>query len=380
MRRSLLRPAAFRFTCLVTTITCAFAQESAPEPPLDLGSGVTLEMIRVFPGIFEQGSPAEEVGRNADETRRPVTLTRPFSLGKTPVTRGLFARFVAETGYRTEAEGGASGGFGWDGAKLTQRKEFTWRNPGFSQNDAHPVVMVTFNDAKAFLAWLTRKTGRAFDLPTEAQWEYACRAGSTTAFPNGDALSNANAIAWHQGNAGQGTRPVGSLAPNAWGFLDLNGHVWEWCADWFGPYEPGEQTDPMQNASNLSDKPRRVLRGGSWLRDAASARSASRYRNDPQSRNADNGFRVMTYAPSGNPPPPAAPLRPAPRGAAPVEVERAEAPVDPPVNPFGNPGAGDGAPHREASPPIDRDASMSAVKAGSWMLGLVFALGRSRSR
>ena len=174
------------------------AQDSPPEVNLALGNGVELPLIRVESGSFQQGSPPGESGRGADEIQREVTLTRPFYLGKFPVTRGQFARFVAESGYRTEAEVGTSGGFGWDGTQLVQRKEFTWRNPGFAQTDDHPVVIVTFNDAKAFLGWLSRKTGGTFDLPTEAQWEYACRAGTTTAFPNGDDPAAVDMLVWHK--------------------------------------------------------------------------------------------------------------------------------------------------------------------------------------
>ncbi len=171
---------------------------------VDLGGGQTLEAVRIAPGRFQQGSPADEAGRGADETQRNVTLTRAFFLGKYPVTRGQFARFVSESGYRTEAEIGPSGGFGWDGAKLTQRKDFTWKNPGFAQTDTHPVTVVTCKDADAFLRWLSRKSGRTFALPGEAQWEYAARSGGAPALD-----------AWHKDNSGNSTHPVGEKAVNA---------------------------------------------------------------------------------------------------------------------------------------------------------------------
>lgn len=271
----------------------ASAQDAPPELTVDLGSGVSLDLVLIKAGKFSQGSPATEPGRSDDETRREVTITKDFYIGRYEVTVSQFERFVAATGYKSEAEKGTSGGFGWNGQALEQRPSFNWKNPGFPQSEGHPVTIVTYDDAMAFARWVSQKAGRPTTLPTEAQWEFAARAKSSSIYPaSGARTPSPESLGWFKANASGGTHAVGEKAANGMGLFDMAGNVAEWCLDWYGPYDPAATTDPVEVRSNLGDKPRRVLRGGSWLRDPKNGRSAARYRSTPGSRNADNGFRV----------------------------------------------------------------------------------------
>ena len=215
-------------------------------------------------GTFMMGSPTSENGRNDDEKQHQVTLTKGFWMMETEVTQ-------------------------------KQWKAVMGNNPSNFKGDDLPVEQVSWNDCQEFCKKCVQ-LGLLVQLPTEAQWEYACRAGSTTAYFWGNALNGDKANC--DGNYPCGTTtigkylkkttPVGSYAANAWGLYDMHGNVWEWCQDWFGDYPSGSVTDPT-GPSNGSD---RVIRGGSWNSDARSCRSAYRFYNEPGYRSNRLGFRV----------------------------------------------------------------------------------------
>ena len=154
---------------------------------IELGDGVKLEMVLIPAGSFVMG---DDTGLDDAKPVHKVTITKPFYLGKYEVTVEQFRQFVEATGYVTDAEKGTGfqGAFGWnrDTMEFKMNEKYSWRNTGFAQSDAHPVVNVSWNDAMEFCKWLSSKEGKSYRLPTEAEWEYACRAGTTTRYSHGD--------------------------------------------------------------------------------------------------------------------------------------------------------------------------------------------------
>lgn len=166
-------------------------------------------------------------------------------------------------------------------------------NPSSFQGDNNPVEQVSWNDATEFCRKLSQKEGNIYTLPTEAQWEYACRGGTTTIFNSGNSLSNLNDSAWYESNSGAKTRPVGTKKPNHFGLYDMHGNVYEWCRDFYDSnyYNRNDNIDP-ENATSV-DLDYRSLRGGSWYSPARGCRSAPRYRYLPAARSYYIGFRVV---------------------------------------------------------------------------------------
>jgi formylglycine-generating enzyme required for sulfatase activity len=270
-----------------------------------------MQFVRIAPGEFMMGSPASEAGRLAGETQHQVRLTHPFLLGAHLVTRGQFAQFVREASYQSDAEKEGSA-IELVGRAVRQVKGASWKKPGFEQTNLDPVVSVSWNDAQAFCAWLSKKEEkekRTYRLPTEAQWEYACRAGAATAYPWGNDIDGGQgfcniadktlqakfpdvaAIDWSDGF--MHTSPVGTFRPNAWGLYDMVGNALEWCEDWMGPYPTGHVVDPKGPALGTF----RILRGGSWSDAPALCRSAQRFERPQDYRSAVTGFRCLLDVP-----------------------------------------------------------------------------------
>ncbi len=256
------------------------------------------EMVVVPAGSFTMGSPESEKGHSKDEgpTHR-VTIPSPFAVGKHEVTRGEFGRFMAATGHSTGDSCNT-----WESSKWKERSGRGWRNPGFSQTDRDPVVCVNWEDAQAYVRWLSKKTGMAYRLLSEAEWEYAARAGTRTARFWGESESgqcqNANgadsssgvdwAVSCTDGYAK--TAPVGSFTANAFGLHDVLGNVWEWVEDCWNENYEGAPSDG--SAWRSGDCSNRGIRGGSWLRGPVFQRSAGRSGSFTDDRFCDDGFRV----------------------------------------------------------------------------------------
>ena len=223
--------------------------------------GLGLELLPVAAGEFMMGSPSNEKDRGKDETLHRVKISKPFWLGTYEVTQDQYQSLMGT-------------------------------NPSYFKGGRRPVEKVSWNDAVSFCNKLDqqeRKAGRVppgytYSLPTEAQWENACRAGTTGPYA-GDSLGD---LGWYSTNSGSKTHDVGLKAANPWGFHDMHGNVWEWCADWHGSYPSGSVTDPQGPGSGSG----RVHRGGSWLYYARNCRSAYRYRLTPVYRINDLGFRL----------------------------------------------------------------------------------------
>lgn len=265
-------------------------------------------MLVVPAGAFTMGAAAEEENPGADEQpAHPVVMEQPFAVGKFEVTRGEYAAFVRDTG--RSHDGGC---YFRTGPTPENDPALNWRNTGYSQTDSHPVVCVSWTDARAYVAWLSEQTGKSYRLPSEAEWEYAARAGTTSArywgsseddgcaYANGaDRSGETDLAGWAIADCHDGhtySAVVGSFKPNAFGLHDMLGNVAEWVADCWNDAYDGAPTDGSAWTSGDCSRP--ILRGASWHDDPRFLRSANRYgfyAAGPDSKNVryrNFGFRV----------------------------------------------------------------------------------------
>ena len=228
-------------------------ESSGKEEITDLGKDVKLEMILIPAGKFVMGSPASEKGHRVNETQHEVTLTKPFYMGKHEVTQEQ-----------------------WDAVMINNRS--------FYRGPKLPVTSVSWENCQEFIKKLNAKTSGGYRLPTEAEWEYSCRAGTTTAYSYGDSITKNDSNV-----EGLSTKVVGSYKPNTFGLYDMHGNVWEWCEDWKVDYPKEAVIDPKGPEAGKN----RVLRGGSFTGVGMHSRSANWFDNLPSTWNIDYlGFRL----------------------------------------------------------------------------------------
>lgn len=246
----------------------AYAQRAKLEPglTLDLG-GVKWEGVLIPAGKFVMGSPPGEAKtekESAIEKQHTVTISEPFYLGKFEVTQA-------------------------------QYEKVTGANPSVAKGDDLPVHKVAWQDAQDFCAKLSRLVNRSAQLPTEAQWEYACRAGTTTAYHSGNLIADLDKVGWHGGNSGGKLHPVGGLLPNAWGVYDMHGNVREFVRDLFADAPLADATDPTGPAEG--DPKNHVVRGAAFTANSALALNCRAATRRPTENLATTGFRIMVTVP-----------------------------------------------------------------------------------
>lgn len=266
MARRVLWPAI-----LLLATAAAWADAGSPAPATTF-VGKTIkdcdacpELVAIPTGSFTMGAPTSEPGRLADEGPLHIVIVgTPLALGRTPVTQGQWKAVM-----------GANPSLFW------------------TCGDDCPVEYVSWYDAQEFIARLSSKTGKKYRLPSESEWEYACRAGGQQLYCGGDNILD---VAWHDANSDGRTHPVGRKQPNAFGLYDMSGNVWEWVQDCYhGTYDRAPANGDAWTGADLCQS--RVLRGGSWSSTPRNARAARRVKNTPEVQSSYNGFRVARTLP-----------------------------------------------------------------------------------
>jgi formylglycine-generating enzyme len=306
------------------------AKDPPAPPSAEIENSIGIKLVEIPAGEFMMGSSrtAEEIVKNYpgyndfapnhlhDETpSHKVRITKAFYLGKYEITRAQFAKFVEATKYVTEPEADKTGALFLDYEKKQFSKvrapQYNWKNPSFPQEDNHPVVNVTWNDVNRFCEWLSKTEGKKYRLPTEAEWEYSCRAGSTSDYFFGNDPKELVKFAnvgdatgfekfkdwayWEQPlDVKDGfifTAPVGSFPPNKFGLHDMHGNVWEWVSDYYD--ENYYKNSPVDDPQGPAEGRLRIRRGGAWHTFPLWTRSSFRNWHTPRTRYLNQGFRVV---------------------------------------------------------------------------------------
>ena len=309
MKQAFLLFAAFIFTATALRLANVKANDLAKAKPGTVFRDCAdcPEMVVIPAGSFTMGSPGSEKAWAAEHGASPQSVSdeapqhrvvlRSFALGKYDVTRAEYAVFVRETGY-PPGDGCGKDSFKWD-----KQPNLTWQNPGFSQTDRDPAVCVSWQDARAYILWLNSKLrGRVsksgdgpYRLPSEAEWEYAARAGTTTRFWWGNDDDGAADHAWYKDNSEGKTHPVGLKPANPFGLCDMVGDVWQWTEDCYADSYAAAPTEG--SAAESPNGCMRVDRGSCWLYPTWLLRSATRERNPADFRDVIMGFRVARTLP-----------------------------------------------------------------------------------
>jgi len=260
----------FTVSILFLVLCLSSAATVLAQAPKEITNSIGMKMVLIPKGTFQMGSPESEEDRYENETQHEVTISKDYYLGVTEVTQGQYEKVMG-----------------------TNPSYFQKRVIRKSDSSMYPVEQVSWEDAVEFCAKLSdlpeeKAAGRIYRLPTEAEWEYACRAGSKTAYSFGESSESLTDYAWFDGNSNDQTHPVGEKKANAWGLHDMHGNVWEWCNDQYGDYPVVAVTDP----SGPQERSLRVFRGGCWGNVAADCRSAFRGWISPSVRSGNFGFRV----------------------------------------------------------------------------------------
>lgn len=321
--------------CVIVLTGCASQPDGVAQTGPVIENSIGMKLVAIPAGEFQMGSvespetlakaypgyDKERFTQLADEGPvHTVRITRPFYMGQHEVTVGQFKRFLAASGYTPESIADKTGGYGYNPDYVAQRSakqdafegrdpKYSWQNPGFAQGDHDPVVNVTWHDAQALAQWLSQTEHRTYRLPTEAEWEYACRAGSRTRYQGGDdpaslkdtanvfdASAKNNWPDWApfallSSDGHPFTAPVGQFAPNAFGLHDMHGNVWEWTADWHDDHYYAHA--PVNDPQGPETGSVRVRRGGSWHTWSFYARCSYRNWNAPTTRYTLVGIRLV---------------------------------------------------------------------------------------